>query len=131
MKSNTSSEGVPIGAQRFTNLTWKHEAVSSIPGLTQWVKDLALPCELWCRLQMRLGSGVVVAAVAPTRPLAWEPPYALGVTLKKKMSIYRRQNPIHKLITIPCPQDALKNPKFREATSSKSQLVPFLHMHPN
>ena len=29
---------------------------------------------LWCR----------PAAVAPIRPLAWEPPYALGVALKKK-----------------------------------------------
>jgi len=27
---------------------------------------------LWCRL----------AAVAPIRPLAWEPPYAVGVALK-------------------------------------------------
>ena len=29
---------------------------------------------LWCRL----------AAVAPIRPLAWEPPYAAGAALKKK-----------------------------------------------
>ena len=29
---------------------------------------------LWCRL----------AAVAPIRPLAWEPPHASGVALKKK-----------------------------------------------
>ena len=33
--------------------------------------DLAL---LWCRL----------AAVAPIRPLAWEPPYAMGAVLKSK-----------------------------------------------
>ena len=32
------------------------------------------------RLQMRFGSGV---AVAPIRPLAWEPPYVTGVALKK------------------------------------------------
>ena len=38
-----------------------------IPGLTQWVKDLVL-LWLWCRL----------AATAPIRPLAWEPPYAVG-----------------------------------------------------
>ena len=29
---------------------------------------------LWCRL----------AAVAPVRPLAWEPPYAKGTVLKRK-----------------------------------------------
>ena len=41
--------------------------------VAQWVKDLAL-LWLWCRL----------AAVAPIRPLAWEPPYALGVALTKE-----------------------------------------------
>ena len=35
--------------------------------------DLALLC-LWCRL----------AAIAPIQPLAWEPPYAMGVALKNK-----------------------------------------------
>ena len=38
-------------------------------------------CELWCRLQTRLGSGV---AVAPTGLLAWEPPYAASAALKSK-----------------------------------------------
>ena len=34
---------------------------------------------------MRLGSGVAMAvAVALIRPLAWEPPCALGVALKKR-----------------------------------------------
>ena len=37
---------------------------------------------------MRLGSGVAVlwrrpATTAPIRPLAWEPPYAMGVALKR------------------------------------------------
>ena len=45
-------------------------------------------CELWCWLQMLLGSriavAVVVAATAPIQPLAWELPYATGVALKKK-----------------------------------------------
>ena len=48
--------------------------------------------ELWCRLQMRLRSGVAVAVAvveaggyssAPIRPLAWEPPYSAGVALEK------------------------------------------------
>ena len=54
------------------NQTRNHEVIGSIPGLTQWVKDLAL-LWLWCRLE----------ATAPIRPLAWEPPYASGVALKK------------------------------------------------
>ena len=54
------TSGVPIVAQRVKNLTSVHEDVGSIPGLTQWVKDLVL-LGLWCRSQMQLRSGVVVA----------------------------------------------------------------------
>ena len=37
-----SSRGVPVVTQRVKNLISVHEDVGSIPGLTQWVKDLAL-----------------------------------------------------------------------------------------
>ena len=39
------------------------EAVSSIPDLTRWVKDPALPQLQW-RSQSRLGSGVAAVGVA-------------------------------------------------------------------
>ena len=36
--------GIPIVAQRVKNPASIHDDAGSIPGLTQWVKDLALPC---------------------------------------------------------------------------------------
>ena len=49
--------------------------MGSIPGFAQWVKGSGVVVSwLWCRL----------AAVAPLRPLAWEPRYATGAALKRK-----------------------------------------------
>ena len=66
-----------------TNQTSILEDVGSIPGLSgvsvavscgvghRYGSDLAL---LWCRL----------AAIAPIRPLAWEPPYVTCAAVKSK-----------------------------------------------
>ena len=74
-------------AQWFTNPTRNHEVSRPIPALAQWVKDLALLCELWCGSQTRLGSQLLwlwgrPAAIALIRPLAWDPPCALGAALE-------------------------------------------------
>ena len=37
------AEGVPVVAQQVKNPTDSHDDAVSIPGLAQWVKDLALP----------------------------------------------------------------------------------------
>ena len=85
--------------QWLTNLTRNHKVVGSIPGLTQWVKDPVLlsglriqRChELWCRSRLGLDPTLLwlwrrLAATAPIRSLAWEPPYAMGTALEKAKS---------------------------------------------
>ena len=57
--------------QWLTNLTKNHGVSGLIPGLAHWVKDLAL-LWLWCR----------PASSALIRPIALEPPYAMGSSPK-------------------------------------------------
>ena len=62
-------------AQWVTNPTSIQENVGSIPGLTQWVKDLVLQ---WHR------------PAALIQSLAWELPYAAGAALKSRKKRYKR-----------------------------------------
>ena len=59
--------------EMLTNPTRIHDDVGSIPGLAQWVKELAW-LWLWCR----------PATAALIQPLSWEPSYAVSEALKGK-----------------------------------------------
>ena len=54
-----SIQGVPAVAQQVTNLTRIQEDVVSIPGLTQWVKDL---------VSLQASSAKVAYNLATTKP---------------------------------------------------------------
>ena len=91
-RNKKENKGISIVAQQVKNLTSFHGDVGLIPGLAQWVSDLAFPwavmscgvgCRgssdpalpwLWCRL----------AATALIWPLAWKLPYAWGARCSPK-----------------------------------------------
>ena len=72
-------------AQEVINLTSIHEDMSSIPGLSEL--RIWRCCELWCTLQLWLGSCVAVAmtvACCSSDLIANLKTYATGLALKSK-----------------------------------------------
>ena len=54
--------------------------------------------EFWCSLRYRLDATLLwlwcrLAAVAPIQPLAWEPPLAMGVVLKRQKQKNKKKPP--------------------------------------
>jgi len=76
-------------AHCLTNPTGNHEVEGLIPGLTQWLRDPAL-LQLWCGL----------AAAAVIRPLAWEPPCAVGAALEKTKRQKKKKKKKNKIMLI-------------------------------
>ena len=75
-------------AQSLTNPTRNNEVAGSIPGLAQWVGDLAVAMS--CDVGHRCGSDLALlwlwlrpAAAALIGPLACESPYAREAALEK------------------------------------------------
>ena len=92
-KKTIKDTGVPIVARRkriwLGTMRLRVWSLALLSGLR-----IRHCCELWCRLQTRLRSGIAVAlallwlwhrlaATAPVRPLSWEPP-------EKKKKDYKR-----------------------------------------
>ena len=83
MNLKIENKGVPIMAQWLINLTRNHEVAGSIPGLGLRIRRCP---ELWCRLQMWLGSHVAVA-------LVWAGGYSSRWTPSLGTSMCRRSGP--------------------------------------
>ena len=80
-----------------TNLTSISADSGSIPGLGQWVKgsSIAVSCGAGCRRgsdPMLLWLWCMLAAIAPIRALAWEPPFASGASLKRQKTKIQKTN---------------------------------------
>ena len=80
--------GVPIVAQ--WQRTWLVSMGTWVPSLAS-ISGLRIWCcrELQCRLQTRFRSS---DATTLTQPLAWEPPYVMGVAIKRKTKQNKTKN---------------------------------------
>ena len=91
--------GVPIVAQqKWIWLIFMRFQVKSLALLSALGSGVTLSCGVGCRC----GSDPVLlwlwcrpAAAAPSRPLAWELPYAAGAALKKKKKKIKYRNQVH------------------------------------
>ena len=83
----------------FKAVGWELPLVLSgrtrLVSMRMWVRSsgLRIQCcyELWCRSQMQFGSQVAVAVI---RPLAWEPPHAMGVAVKRQKTKYKKKKAV-------------------------------------
>ena len=89
------------------NPTRNYQGAGLIPGLAPWVK-----VAVNCGVGRRCGSDLVLlwlwhrlAAVAPIRPLAWEPPYAACAALESQKD---KNNKIRKEALLPGFQISLR-----------------------
>ena len=83
--SPVREQRVPIVAQwkqtELVSMRMRVQSLTSLSGLRIWCCH-----ELWCRLQMQIGSHVAVAGScsSDSTPRAWALPYATPAALKKK-----------------------------------------------
>ena len=101
-----------------TNLTGNCEVVGSIPGLTQWVKDLVftMSCGVSCRCSLDpalLWLCCRPAAVPLTQLLAWEPPYTADVVLKSKKKKKKKANYIVYIVSFVAIKSVAKDQQDR------------------
>ena len=88
--------GVPVVTQWVKNPTNLHEDADSIPGLAQWIKDLAVPQATAyvadvARIQCYCGCGVGLSCSSDLTP-DQELPYAAGVAVKRKKGRKRNKH---------------------------------------